>query len=140
MQMTKPGISASARLLPGSQALTNSFSRCMPVSGIWRVRAVTGELYEAVWQWAREAGWATWFMGCSDPRVSFVAHGLGVEVDEFPFIAQGQKLELQQGMVFAFEPKVIIPDEGIAGLENTYLVTSDGIESLNTATEELVIV
>jgi Xaa-Pro dipeptidase len=105
-----------------------------------RPGAITGELYEAVWQWAREAGWATWFMGCSDPRVTFVAHGIGVEVDEFPFIAQGQKLELQQGMVFAFEPKVIIPDEGIAGLENTYLVTSDGIESLNTATEELTII
>jgi Xaa-Pro aminopeptidase len=79
-------------------------------------------------------------MGFSDPRVTFVAHGLGVEVDEFPFIAQGQKLALQQGMVFAFEPKVIIPDEGIAGLENTYLVTSDGVESLNTTTEELVII
>jgi Xaa-Pro aminopeptidase len=105
-----------------------------------RPGAITGELYEAVWRWAREAGWATWFMGCSDPRVTFVAHGIGVEVDEFPFIAQGQKLELQQGMVLAFEPKVIIPDEGIAGLENTYLVTSDGIESLNTATEELVII
>ena len=105
-----------------------------------RPGAITGELYEAVWRWAREAGWAPWFMGCSDPRVTFVAHGIGVEVDEFPFIAQGQKLELQQGMVFAFEPKVIIPDEGVAGLENTYLVTSDGIESLNTATEELVII
>ncbi len=105
-----------------------------------RPGAITGELYETVWRWAQEAGWATWFMGCCDPRVTFVAHGIGVEVDEFPFIAQGQKLELQQGMVFAFEPKVIIPDEGIAGLENTYLVTSDGIESLNTATEELVII
>ncbi|MGA2025500.1 MAG: Xaa-Pro peptidase family protein [Syntrophobacteraceae bacterium] len=105
-----------------------------------RPGAVTGELYEAVWRWAREAGWASWFMGCSDPRITFVGHGIGVELDEFPFIAQGQKLELQEGMVFAFEPKVIIPDEGVAGLENTYLVTSDGIESLNTATEELVII
>ncbi len=102
--------------------------------------AITGELHEAVWGWAREAGWAEWFMGCAYPKVSFVGHGLGIEVDEFPFIAEGQKLELQQGMVFAFEPKVIIPDEGIAGLENSYLVTSDGIESLNTATEELVII
>ncbi len=105
-----------------------------------RPGAVTGELYEDVWRWAREAGWAAWFMGYSDPRVTFVAHGIGLEIDEFPFIAQGQKLELQQGMVFAFEPKVVIPDEGIAGLENTYLVTSDGIESLNTTTEELVII
>ncbi|MGC8495559.1 MAG: M24 family metallopeptidase, partial [Syntrophobacteraceae bacterium] len=108
--------------------------------GLARPGAVTGELYETVWQWAQEAGWAKWFMGFTDPRISFVAHGLGVEVDEFPFIAERQKLELQEGMVFAFEPKIIIPGEGIAGLENTYLVTSDGVESLNTATEELVIV
>ena len=105
-----------------------------------RPGAITGELYEAVWRWAREAGWATWFMGCSDPKVTFVAHGLGIEVDEFPFIAERQKLGIQEGMVLAFEPKVIIPDEGMAGIENTYLVTSDGIESLNTATEELVII
>ena len=67
-------------------------------------------------------------------------HGIGVEVDEFPFIAERQKLELQEGMVFAFEPKMVIPDEGIAGLENTYLVTGGGVESLNEATEELVII
>ena len=101
---------------------------------------VTGHLHETVWKWAEEAGWGPWFMGHSHPKVSFVGHGLGVEADEFPFIAQGRELQLQQGMVFAFEPKVIIPDEGIAGLENTYLVTSGGIESLNTATEELVII
>lgn len=105
-----------------------------------RPGAITGKLYETVWEWAREAGWDKWFMGWSDPKISFVGHGLGIEVDEFPFIAEGQKMELQQGMVFAFEPKVIIPDEGIAGLENVYLVTNDGIESLNTATEELVII
>src|SRR5208283_4396841 len=105
-----------------------------------RPGAITGELYATVWRWAEEAGWATWFMGHADPKITFVGHGLGVETDEFPFISEGQKLPLQEGMVFAFEPKVIIPDEGIAGLENTYLVTSEGIESWNTATEELVIV
>ena len=105
-----------------------------------RPGSVTGHLYETVCKWAEEAGWGTWFMGHSDPKVTFIGHGLGVEVDEFPFIAENQKLALEQGMVFAFEPKIIIPNEGIAGLENTYLVTSDGIESLNTATEELVII
>ncbi|MGC9194141.1 MAG: M24 family metallopeptidase [Syntrophobacteraceae bacterium] len=105
-----------------------------------RPGAVSGQLYETVWQWAREAGWGKWFMGCQDPRITFVGHGLGVEVDEFPFLAKRQNLELQQGMVFAFEPKVIIPDVGIAGLENTYLVTSEGLQSFNEATEELVII
>jgi Xaa-Pro aminopeptidase len=105
-----------------------------------RPGTVTARLYETVWKWAEEAGWGLWFMGHSDPKVAFVGHGLGVEVDEFPFIAEGRELTLQKGMVFALEPKIIIPDEGIAGLENTYLVTDDGIESLNKATEDLVII
>ena len=79
----------------------NSFGRARPLQRILLVPApITGELYEAVWEWAREAGWAAWFMGCSDPRISFVGHGLGIEIDEFPFIAEGQKLELQAGNGF----------------------------------------
>ncbi|MFZ2446413.1 MAG: Xaa-Pro peptidase family protein [Syntrophobacteraceae bacterium] len=105
-----------------------------------RPGSITGELYQAVMRWAEVEGWGAWFMGHADPRITFVGHGIGTEVDELPFLAEGHKLPLAEGMVFAFEPKVIIPDEGIAGLENTYAVTSGGIESLNTATEELVIV
>jgi Xaa-Pro aminopeptidase len=104
-----------------------------------RPGAVTGELYEWVRRWVDEAGWAEFFMGHGNTRVSFVAHGLGIEVDEFPFVAQGQKLVLAEGMTFAFEPKFIVPGEGIVGLENTYLVTPAGLESFNTATEELII-
>ncbi len=102
--------------------------------------AVTGELFDLVWRWVEEAGWSEWFMGHGAGRVAFIGHGLGIEVDEFPFIAQGQKLALKEGMTFAFEPKFIMPGHGITGLENTYLVTAEGLESLNTATEDLVIV
>lgn len=101
--------------------------------------AITGELYDQLIQWAEEAGWGDYFMGFGDNRVTFVGHGLGLEVDEFPFIAQRQKLTLQKGMTFALEPKIIIPELGITGLENTYLVTEAGLESLNTAREDLVI-
>ena len=105
-----------------------------------RPGAVTGELYRLVCLWAEESGWSEFFMGHGEARVSFVGHGLGLEVDEFPFIAQGQKLILQEGMTVAFEPKIIIPGQGIVGLENTYVVRTDGLESLNTATEEMVII
>lgn len=101
--------------------------------------AITGELYDQLVRWAEEAGWGDYFMGHKDSRVTFVGHGLGLEVDEFPFIAQKQKLALQKGMTFALEPKIIIPELGITGLENTYLVTESGLESLNTAREDLVI-
>jgi Xaa-Pro dipeptidase len=102
--------------------------------------AVTGDLYSQVCGWVEDAGWSHHFMGYGDGRVSFIGHGLGIEVDEFPFIAKGQKMVLLEGMTFAFEPKFIVPGEGIVGFENTYLVTSNGLESLNTATEEMVIV
>ncbi|MEN6486074.1 MAG: Xaa-Pro peptidase family protein [Syntrophobacteraceae bacterium] len=101
--------------------------------------SITGKLYETVLQWADDAGWASFFMGWNDSRVTFVGHGLGLEVDEFPFIARGHTLALREGMTFAFEPKVIIPDVGIAGLENTYVVTEAGLESLNTASEDLLV-
>lgn len=104
-----------------------------------RPGAVTGELYDLVWQWVEEAGLAAWFMGYGGGRITFVGHGLGIEVDELPFLAQRQRLALEAGMTFAFEPKFIIPGLGITGLENTYLVTPKGLEALTTASEELLI-
>jgi Xaa-Pro dipeptidase len=100
--------------------------------------AITGELYAWAWQEVIRAGWQDSFMGADETRVKFIGHGLGLEVDEYPFIAQGQKLPLQSNMTFAFEPKFILPGVGIAGLENTYVVTESGLESLNTASEELI--
>ena len=104
-----------------------------------RPGTVTGDLYEVVWQRVTAAGWGDFFMGHDALRVKFIGHGLGLEVDEFPFIAQGQQLALAEGMTFAFEPKFSLPGIGIAGLENTYLVTAGGLESLNTAREDLVL-
>lgn len=126
-----------ARLLDAYEVVCETHRR---FKGAAKPGAVTGELYAEVRRWVEDAGWGEYFMGHGETRVSFLAHGLGIEVDEFPFVAQGQKMVLAEGMTFAFEPKIIIPGEGIVGLENTYLVTSGGLESLNTASEELVIV
>jgi Xaa-Pro aminopeptidase len=104
-----------------------------------RPGTITGELYQQLITGVENAGWADVFMGYGAARVSFIGHGLGLEVDEYPFIAKGQKPALQEGMTFAFEPKFIIPGLGIAGLENTYLVTKNGVESLNIASEDLII-
>jgi Xaa-Pro aminopeptidase len=102
--------------------------------------AVTGELYDAVLALVEEAGRRENFMGPGGNGVSFLAHGLGLEVDEFPFIARGQKMVLQEGMTLAFEPKWAVPGVGIAGYENTYVVTADGLESLNETPEDLVVI
>jgi Xaa-Pro aminopeptidase len=128
--------SPPAKLAVGYQLIQDIHRRFRELA---KPGAVTGELYSEVLGWVADTAFADYFMGHGASRVSFIGHGLGIEVDEYPFIAQGQKMVLQEGMIIAFEPKLIIPDLGITGLENTYLVTSQGLESLNTASEELTI-
>jgi Xaa-Pro aminopeptidase len=125
-----------ARLMEGYRLVRDIHDRFRSLA---RPGAISGQLYETVLSWVEKEGWSEWFMGSGEMRVSFVGHGIGLEVDEPPFIAAGQLLALREGMTFAFEPKFIVPDVGIVGLENTYVVTATGIESLNTASEEFVI-
>lgn len=66
-------------------------------------------------------------MGVGERRIRFTGHGLGLELDEYPFIAKGQQLALTAGMVIAFEPKMIFPGMGVVGIENTHLVTDHGL-------------
>ena len=70
--------------------------------------------------------------------VSFVGHGIGLEIDELPVLAPGFDEPLEPGMVFALEPKFVFPGEGAVGIENSYLVVEDGVEQLTTAPEELI--
>ena len=92
--------------------------------------AVTGDLYRLMMSTAQSLGHADCFMGTGDRRIRFTGHGVGLELDEFPFIAQGQELVLENGMVLALEPKVVMPGKGVVGIENTLLVTENGLEPL----------
>jgi Xaa-Pro aminopeptidase len=74
----------------------------------------------------------------SAERISFVAHGFGLEIDEPPFLARGYEEPLVAGHVFALEPKFVFPDEGAVGVENSYAVTANGTERLTTAPEDLI--
>jgi Xaa-Pro dipeptidase len=78
------------------------------------------------------------FMGAGEERVTFVGHGIGLEIDELPLLARGWDEPLEAGMVFALEPKFVFPGEAAVGIENSYLVTEAGGEALTTAPEELV--
>ena len=91
---------------------------------------ITGDIYETMMAMAAESGYKDNFMGAAEPKIRFTGHGLGIELDEFPFIAKGQTLALEAGMLIALEPKVIFPGQGVVGIENTLLVTDTGLESL----------
>ncbi|WP_136798331.1 M24 family metallopeptidase [Desulfosediminicola ganghwensis] len=99
--------------------------------------AIAGELYEQMISLAEAKGLAENFMGVGDRKIRFTGHGVGLELDEFPFIAKGQKLKLAENMVIALEPKVILPGKGVVGIENTHVVTPGGLERLTHFPDEI---
>jgi len=67
--------------------------------------------------------------------VKFVGHGFGLEIDEWPVLAKGVLTCLEPGMVIAIEPKFTFPDRGVIGIENSYLIATDGHEKLTLSRE-----
>jgi Xaa-Pro dipeptidase len=101
-------------------------------------RATWGEIYEECLALAVDQGYADSFMGNKGAQVSFIGHGIGIEIDEYPFLARGFKeMTLETGMVFAFEPKVVFPGEGAIGIENTFYLTDHGLKPITYSDQEL---
>jgi Xaa-Pro aminopeptidase len=93
------------------------------------------DVYEAAVQIAHRNGLRDHFMGYPE-SVAFIAHGIGIELDELPVMARGYQAPLQEGMVLALEPKFVFPD-GAVGLENTLVVTPQGLENLTVFDESV---
>jgi len=79
---------------------------------------------------AKRLGYKRSFLGPPGLQTRFIGHGIGLELNELPFVAQGHSYPLEEGMTFAVEPKIVFPGEGAVGLENTVVVTKDGYEIL----------
>ena len=101
--------------------------------------SVSGQLYEMMISKAKAKGYQDNFMGTGDRKIRFTGHGLGLELDEFPFIAKDQTLALEKGMMIALEPKVVFPEKGVVGIENSLLVTDNGLETLTTFCDKITI-
>jgi Xaa-Pro dipeptidase len=95
-----------------------------------RPGALPSELASGAFSLARKAGWEEGFMALGPNKVSFLGHGIGLAVDEYPAIAPGFESPLEEGMVIALEPKIGIPGLGMVGVENTFEVTAAGGRSL----------
>lgn len=100
--------------------------------------AVCEELFIASAEMAAAAGFGEYYMGMPGENARFVGHGVGLELDEFPVLAQGFKAPLQLGQVIAIEPKFVIPGKGVIGIENTFAVTAVGGERLTPIADGIV--
>lgn len=122
------------------EKLARAYSVCLEIQELIKERARPGmscaELYEAALRVAGKYDLKDHFMGHPEP-VTFIAHGLGIELDELPVLAKGIDKPLEENMVFALEPNFIFPEGGV-GIENTFLVTEKGLESITVFDENII--
>lgn len=103
-----------------------------------RPGSICAELFAQALAMAEQAGLARHFMGSPGENARFVGHGVGLELDEFPVLAQGFNMPLIAGQTIAIEPKFVFPGLGAIGIENTWAVTETGGEKLTNMPDALI--
>lgn len=103
-----------------------------------------GVIWEDVFLYAEKRasdfGYSNEFMGLGSDKVRFVGHGVGLLLDEPPFLAPKMKYEIAENMTIAIEPKVSLEGIGVVGIEDTILVTKDGAEIITPAPHDYIII
>ncbi|MDE6811236.1 MAG: Xaa-Pro peptidase family protein [Muribaculaceae bacterium] len=94
------------------------------------------ELFDRAHSIVEEEGLEQYFMGHRQ-QAAFIGHGVGIELNEAPAITPKCRILLEAGMTLAIEPKFVIPGVGAVGVENTYVVTPDGLNNLTPFPEEM---
>lgn len=94
------------------------------------------DLYAEAEKIASGEGLTDYFMGHRQ-KAKFIGHGVGIELNELPVITARTKALLEENMVMAIEPKFVIPGVGAVGIENTYVVTPDGLKALTIFPDEI---
>jgi len=102
-----------------------------------RPGAIPSAIYAAILDRVGRTSYAANFMGAGENQVRFVAHGVGLELDELPVIAPKFDAPLEPNVVLAVEPKIFFPGTGGVGVENTYLIRDGAPERLTTASQEI---
>jgi Xaa-Pro aminopeptidase len=105
-----------------------------------RPGVVPGKLFHRLWDLVRARGLQDRFMGRGLDRVSFLAHGVGLELDEWPLISARFPHILEENMALAFEPKFFLPEIGMVGQEDTGVITAAGVEWLTRSPREIRII
>ena len=101
---------------------------------------VPGEIYDEILGRVSKSPYAGRFMGIGGNQVKFVAHSVGLELDELPVIAPNYDVPFEAGNVMAVEPKIFFEGIGGIGIENTYVLTNHGPERLMQSPQDIYIV
>jgi Xaa-Pro dipeptidase len=88
---------------------------------------------------AQRLGYRDSYLGATGYKTSFVGHGIGMELIEYPVLARGKHICLEPGMTFALEPKLVVENEFMAGVESVFQVTETGTRLISTVPVEIFI-
>ncbi|MEI6104687.1 MAG: Xaa-Pro peptidase family protein [Methanothrix sp.] len=94
------------------------------------------ELFELSETTGETLGYQDFLGGTNGNKCGFVGHGVGLELDEYPVIGPLDHV-VQSSMTIAIEPKIIYPDKGVLGIEDTYLTTAGGAVCLTNMPREI---
>jgi Xaa-Pro dipeptidase len=99
-----------------------------------------GKLSREIWDLSLaeglKLGYQDFLGGPPEGKAGFVGHGVGLQIDEYPVIGPVDH-EIVENMTIAVEPKMIYPGEGVVGIEDTFLVGSNGPERLTLLPREI---
>jgi Xaa-Pro aminopeptidase len=98
-----------------------------------------GELFEHSVQLARSRGFEAEYLGAPGHKVTFIGHGIGLELVEPYILARNRNQPLEPGMTFALEPKLVYENEFSAGVESVFLVTESGSRLISKVPVEVFI-
>ncbi len=118
-----------------AEAVRLSADICRAVSEAARPGVACKDLYALAFKMAGDAGMSDYFMG-HRYHAGFVGHGIGITVNELPVIAPRSRHIFEAGNTYACEPKFVIPGIGAVGVENTYVVESEGPARCITVLDE----
>ena len=107
------------------------------IENIARPGTPCAELYNIAAKITENEGLGAYFMGTLQ-QAKFVGHGIGIQITELPVLTPRSKELLEPNMVFALEPKYVIPGVGAVGIENSFLVTETGLEKITQFKEDII--
>ncbi len=94
------------------------------------------ELFELSEAEGERLGYKDFLGGPNGRKCGFVGHGVGLELDEYPVLGPLDH-EILENMTIAVEPKMIYPDKGVLGIEDTFLTINGGAERLTNMPREI---
>jgi len=109
------------------------------IASMLKPGSIPSEIYQNIMN-SLEPGFLNNFMGYGKSSVRFLGHGIGLLIDETPVIALGFYEPLRENMAFALEPKKAIEGIGMVGIENTFIVTPQGGQSITGNSPGLILV